>query len=42
MAQAIALALRVERTNLKLGTALACAWSISGRSLQPEPLPTLR
>ena len=42
MDQAIAMALRVERNHLRLGTALACAWSTSGRSLRPEPLPTLR
>ncbi|WP_404479716.1 hypothetical protein [Novosphingobium sp. BL-52-GroH] len=39
MDQAVTMALRIERNRLKLGTALACAWSLSDRSLRPESTP---
>lgn len=40
MDQAATMALRIGRNRLKLGAALACAWSLSDRSLRPEFLTT--
>jgi hypothetical protein len=39
MDQAADMALRIERNRLRFGTAIACAWSLSDRSLRPDPSP---
>lgn len=39
MEEAAEMALRVARNRLRFGTAMACAWSLSDRSLRPDLTP---